>query len=82
MTQIGLAKDIFSELICANGPSCQKAYGRGCGKPGGSIDLARNRVARNVCIVRFALPRQGGKLEPFVKGPLTLGQFPASHLEV
>jgi hypothetical protein len=65
MTQIGLAKDIFSELICANGPSCQKAYGRGCGKPGGSIDLARNRVASERLYCSICSPPAGRQAGAF-----------------
>jgi len=80
MTQIGLAKDIFSELICANGPSCQKAYGEDAESPVAASILPATESPRNVCIVRFALPGRR-QLEPFVRSS-NAGQFPASHLEV
>jgi hypothetical protein len=80
MIQIGRVKHIFSDSIGPNGPSWEKVDRRGCGSLGGSIDLAhhKNRFATSASFE----PRQEGKLEPQVKGPLTQGQFPASHQEV
>ena len=58
MTQIGFAKDIFSESICANGRSWQKVYRRGCGEFGGCIDLECNCLKRPLALERFPASHQ------------------------